>query len=329
MHVARKFRLPPMPSISEIVKLYKLSAKKKLSQNFLLDKNINDKIIRAAGVTEGAFVMEIGPGPGGITRSAIEAGAKKICVVEKDLRFMPGLQLLAETVEPHGVDLQLYHSDALTFPMGNNIDKEQYQKPWDSDELPNAYLVGNLPFNIATPLLFKLLLKVANKSGIFACGRVPMTFMFQQEFGERMICPAGFHERARVSVMCQYLCDVDLKFLVKNTAFVPQPKVNAAVMKLVPLKNPRIMCNFDTVSKVVKATFQFKNKHWFVGTKTLFPAKYPEFIVKFNELCKVNKEKLPIDLDMIEIDDICMAYHQIIEIFPELDNYDYRHNQSL
>jgi len=142
--------------------------------------------------------MEIGPGPGGLTRSCIEAGAKEICVVEKDLRFMTGLQMLADAVEPAGVNVKLFHSDALTFPMGDNIDRAKYQTKWDSDELPNVFLIGNLPFNIATPLLFKLLMKVSDQTGIFRCGRVPMTFMFQQEFGERMICPSGFNERSRV-----------------------------------------------------------------------------------------------------------------------------------
>lgn len=106
--------------------------------------------------------------------------------------------MISEAVEPAGIDMKLFHSDALTFPMGSHIDKTKYQQPWESDELPNVFLIGNLPFNIATPLLFKLLGKVADRTGIFRCGRVPMTFMFQQEFGERMICPAGFNERSRV-----------------------------------------------------------------------------------------------------------------------------------
>lgn len=93
--------------------------------------------------------------------------------------------------------MKIFHGDALKFPMGQYINRA-YEKPWDSDELPNAHLIGNLPFNIATPLLFKLLLKVSDRNGIFACGRIPMTFLFQQEFGERMICPPGFKERSRV-----------------------------------------------------------------------------------------------------------------------------------
>ena len=98
------------------------------------------------------------------------------------------------------INMKLFHGDALTFPIGQHVNIKEYSKPWDSDELPNVVLLGNLPFNIATPLLFKLLLKVSDRNSIFACGRVPMTFLFQQEFGERMICPPGFNERSRVYV---------------------------------------------------------------------------------------------------------------------------------
>lgn len=94
--------------------------------------------------------------------------------------------------------MKIFHGDALTFPIGQHVNFNKYSMPWDLNELPNMRLLGNLPFNIATPLLFKLLLKVSDKNSIFSCGRVPMTFLFQQEFGERMICPTGFKERTRV-----------------------------------------------------------------------------------------------------------------------------------
>ena len=105
--------------------------------------------------------------------------------------------------------MRIFHGDALTFPMGQHMDRS-YSVDWEADELPNAYLVGNLPFSISTPLLFKLLLKCSDKNGVFAYGRVPMTFLFQQEFAERMICPPGFKERSRVFV---YL------FNYKSTSF--------------------------------------------------------------------------------------------------------------
>ena len=96
------------------------------------------------------------------------------------------------------VNMKIFHGDALTFPIGQHLNINAYGVPWDSDEVPNVVLLGNLPFNIATPLLFKLLLKVSDKNSIFSCGRVPMTFLFQEEFGERMICPPGFKERSRL-----------------------------------------------------------------------------------------------------------------------------------
>lgn len=105
--------------------------------------------------------------------------------------------MLSDAVNPH-VNMKIFNDDILQFKIGQHINKKDYEKPWESDELPNVFLMGNLPFNIATPLLFKLLLKVSDRNSIFVCGRVPMVFLFQQEFGERMICPPGFKERSRV-----------------------------------------------------------------------------------------------------------------------------------
>ena len=107
------------------------------------------------------------------------------------------VKMLSDAVSPQ-VDLKLFHSDALIFPMGAHVNKDKYKRDWESDELPNVRLIGNLPFNIATPLLFKLLLKVADRTSIFGCGRVPMTLMFQEEFAKRMVCPPGFKDRSRV-----------------------------------------------------------------------------------------------------------------------------------
>jgi dimethyladenosine transferase 1 len=93
--------------------------------------------------------------------------------------------------------MELFQGDALKFKMGQHINRD-YAVDWESDKTPNAFLIGNLPFSIATPLLFKLLLKISDRNSVFSIGRVPMTFMFQKEFGERMICPPGFNERSRV-----------------------------------------------------------------------------------------------------------------------------------
>lgn len=193
---------------------------------------------------------------------------------------------MADAVSPSGVNMEIYHGDALTFKMGQHMNRSYATEEWESDQLPNAHLIGNLPFSISSPLLFRLLLKVSDRNGAFACGRVPMTFLFQQEYAERMIAPPGFRQRSRLSVLSQAYCDVDIKFLIPSnsqstlwfynyndscllscvdTAFVPAPNVNAAVVSLIPLKKPRLKTKFDIVSRVVKALFQFKNKNWPVG----------------------------------------------------------------
>jgi 16S rRNA A1518/A1519 N6-dimethyltransferase RsmA/KsgA/DIM1 with predicted DNA glycosylase/AP lyase activity len=104
--------------------------------------------------------------------------------------------MLSDAVDSH-INMHIFNGDVLTFPMELHINKN-YSVDWNSDELPNACLIGNLPFNIATPLLFKLLYKVSTKNSLFEIGRMPMTLMFQEEFGLRMICPQGYKERSRV-----------------------------------------------------------------------------------------------------------------------------------
>jgi 16S rRNA A1518/A1519 N6-dimethyltransferase RsmA/KsgA/DIM1 with predicted DNA glycosylase/AP lyase activity len=110
--------------------------------------------------------------------------------------------------------MKIYHGDALTFQIGKHINKEAYGSPWESDELPRAFLLGNLPFNIATPLLFNILSDISDRNGLFACGRVPIIFLFQQEVGERMTCTTGFSERSRISVMSQTYCEVKMNFII-------------------------------------------------------------------------------------------------------------------
>ncbi|KAI7804372.1 putative dimethyladenosine transferase 1 [Triplophysa rosa] len=138
------YRLPPLPTIGEIIKLYNLKAEKQLSQNFLLDMRLTDKIIRQAGILKDMHVCEVGPGPGGLTRSILNAGAADLLVVEKDIRFIPGLQVLP----------------------------------------PNLHIIGNLPFSVSTPLLIKWLEQMSNRSGPFMFGRTRLTLTFQKEVAE-------------------------------------------------------------------------------------------------------------------------------------------------
>ncbi len=109
--------------------------------------------------------------------------------------------------------MKIYQGDALTFNMEKCI-PENLKKDWDSDECPDIHIIGNLPFNISLPLLFKLLRRMSMKSNIFTFGRVPLTLTFQKEVGERIVCPESLSQRSRISIMSQYLCDVKYKFTI-------------------------------------------------------------------------------------------------------------------
>lgn len=213
-------RLQTLPSTKTLLQAQNIEAKRKFGQNFLLNPQVTDRIAALAkfGPQDGLFV-EIGPGPGLLTRSLLETGIGKLVVIEKDIRFQPILQEI-KLASDHR--LEILFGDALTLALGKIKSEFDPQTPFP------LRIFGNLPYNIATPLLFNFL---AERQHVF-----DMVLMFQKEVAERMIAKPSTPAYGKLSVMVQLLCQVDIVMQLPATAFTPPPKVESSLVKLTPFQ---------------------------------------------------------------------------------------------
>ncbi|KAG2467627.1 TFB1M transferase, partial [Polypterus senegalus] len=319
------FRLPPLPTIGEIIKLYNLRAEKQLSQNFLLDLRLTGKTVfffykLQAGKLQNSYVCEVGPGPGGITRSILNAGAAELLVVEKDTRFIPGLQLLAEAAPGK---LRIIHGDILSFKMERGFPRH-IAKTWDDDP-PDLHIIGNLPFSVSTPLIIKWLENIANKDGPFVFGRTQLTLTFQKEVAERLTASTGSRQRSRLSVMAQYLCTVKNCFTISGRAFVPKPEVDVGVVHFTPLVKPQIIQPFPLVEKLVKNAFQFRRKYCRSGIELLFPeGQRVKLAERLFLTADVDPTLRPKELTIGHFRSLADAYRRLCNENLNLFNYNFR-----
>ncbi|XP_060061281.1 dimethyladenosine transferase 1, mitochondrial isoform X2 [Erinaceus europaeus] len=314
------FRLPPLPTIRELIKLFRLRALKQLSQNFLLDLRLTDKIVRQAGNLRHAHVYEVGPGPGGITRSILNAGVAELLVVEKDIRFIPGLQMLSDAAPGK---LRIVHGDVLTFKVENAF-PESLRRQWEDDP-PDVHIIGNLPFSVSTPLIIKWLENMSRRDGPFTFGRTQMTLTFQKEVAERLTASTGSKQRSRLSVMAQYLCHVQQVLTIPGRAFVPKPEVDVGVVHFTPLTQPQIEQPFKLVEKVVLNAFQFRRKYCHRGLSMLFPkAQRLESTGKLLELADVDPTLRPSKLSVSHFKSLCDVYRKMCDEDPHLFAYNFR-----
>lgn len=233
--------LENLPPLRDIIQQYDLRARKSLGQNFLLDMNLTDKIVRAAGNLSDVTVFEIGPGPGGLTRSLLKSDAKRIIALEYDDRAVKALRSLEEAAQGR-----------LSIVAGNALEGDLLSL------CPHGKraIVANLPYNIATPLLIGWLKQIYAVPGAFES----MTLMFQREVAERLVAPAGNKTYGRLSVLTQWLCDIRPLFTIPPSAFTPPPKVTSAVIQFVPRKLSKDTPAFESMEAITAAAFGQRRK---------------------------------------------------------------------
>lgn len=298
-------RLPPLPSPRELLKLYKIQARKQLSQNFLLDSRINNKIVTRTGKIKDCYVCEVGPGPGNITRAIIQNGAKHVIVIEKDRRFLPSLELLADA---SGGRMKIILGDVMDLSLENILPRE-LAHTWPVHP-PPLYIIGNLPFNISTPLIIKYMRHCSEHTGPFVHGRTRLTLTFQKEVANRMIAFPNTAERSRLSIVCQYLCHVELMFNIPGRAFFPKPEVDVSVVKFTPRIRPLINQPFKLVEKVASTIFHHRQKYSSYGLKLLYPNDRLDMYEEIVKRTNINPKRRSFELEIEDFRDLCDVYSE-------------------
>jgi 16S rRNA (adenine1518-N6/adenine1519-N6)-dimethyltransferase len=246
---ARSPTLADLPPLRETLAARGLLAKKSFGQHFLLDLNLTRKIARLAGPLAGDTVIEVGPGPGGLTRALLEAGAARVIAIEKDPRFVDLLRELAELATGR---LTVVQADALDADEAALIAAPPLIA--SDNPLPGApvHIVANLPYNVGTPLLIKWL------TGPFS--PASMTLMFQKEVAQRIVATVGDDDYGRLAVVCQACATCRIAMALPARAFTPPPKVESAVVRLDPRPDRPSSPRRTRLETVTRAAFGQRRK---------------------------------------------------------------------
>jgi 16S rRNA (adenine1518-N6/adenine1519-N6)-dimethyltransferase len=226
-----------LPPLRDVIAEHGLGARRSLGQHFLLDLNLTRRIARSPGDLTNELVIEIGPGPGGLTRALLETEAKHVYAIERDRRCIDALQSLTAAYPDR---LTIIEQDALKLDLRSLTCGGEVN------------IVANLPYNISVPLLIGWLRQLSSIKS--------MTLMFQKEVADRLAASPGSKSYGRTSVITQWLCDIDTEFTVPARAFVPPPKVISSVVKLLPRPRPQAPATFQDLEKVTAAAFGQRRK---------------------------------------------------------------------
>jgi 16S rRNA (adenine1518-N6/adenine1519-N6)-dimethyltransferase len=228
-----------LPPLREVIARHQLSAQKALGQNFLLDLNLTARIARAAGRLETCDVLEVGPGPGGLTRGLLAEGARRVLAVEKDPRCLPAL---AEIAAAYPGRLEVIAGDALKIDVLAHL-------------TPPVRVVSNLPYNVGTELLVRWLTPPA-----WPPFWDSLTLMFQREVAERIVARPGSKAYGRLAILAQWRAEARIVLDLPPQAFTPPPKVSSAVVHLVARPAPLYPADAGVLSRVVAAGFGQRRK---------------------------------------------------------------------
>ncbi|GLO78368.1 MAG: 16S rRNA (adenine(1518)-N(6)/adenine(1519)-N(6))-dimethyltransferase RsmA [Sulfitobacter sp.] len=228
-----------LPPLREVINTHDLKARKSLGQNFLLDLNLTAKIARQAGDMTECDVLEIGPGPGGLTRGLLSEGARRVLAIEKDKRCLPALAEIAEA-----------YPDRLTVIEGDALEIDPL-----AHLTPPIRIAANLPYNVGTELLVRWLTPQE-----WPPFWQSLTLMFQREVAERIVAKPGSKAYGRLALLAQWRADARIVLNLPPEAFTPPPKVSSAVVHLTALPEPRFPADPDVLNRVVAAAFNQRRK---------------------------------------------------------------------
>jgi len=236
---------PDLPPLRDVINQHGLRARRSLGQNFLLDLNLTARIARAAGNLSDTNVIEIGPGPGGLTRALLDTDAVKITALEMDFRAVAALEELKLAYPER---LEIIETDAMKIDVASLTPAPRV-------------IVANLPYNIATPLLLNWLRQIDQYKGL--------TLMFQKEVADRLCAAPRTKAYGRLSIIAQWLCHVSAAFNVDKSAFTPPPKITSTIVNFVPREKPLVDVNFKALETVTAAAFGQRRKMLRTSLKSL------------------------------------------------------------
>lgn len=239
-----------LPSLAQVIRTHDLVAKKQLGQNFLLDLNLTSKIARLAGDLTQCDVLEIGPGPGGLTRGLLAEGARRVLAVEKDARCLPAL---AEIATAYPGRLDVVNADALGLDISAHL-------------TPPVRIVANLPYNVGTELLVRWL-----SPDQWPPFWQSLTLMFQKEVAQRIVAKPGDKAYGRLALLAQWRTEPKIVLTLPPEAFTPPPKVHSAVVHLTRLEAPRFPANAAMLSRLTAMAFNQRRKMLRSSLKAIGP----------------------------------------------------------